>query len=396
MHTLDAKDFALLIDGQLRGGARRVPVINPSTGDVLVESPSASSEQLQDAINAAQRAYAHWKHAPMETRRATVNRIADLMADHQEELSRLLMLEAGKPMPVARAEVTATIGYFRHFATLELSDEIIEDSDTRHVRIVREPLGVVAAIVAWNFPLLLLAFKLPPALLAGNAVVVKPATTTPLATLHLGRLIAEHLPPGLVNVLAGDDDLGPHMTAHRGFRKISFTGSTATGRRVMSSAAPHLTRVTLELGGNDPAIVFDDVDVEDAAKRIFAAAFGHSGQVCRAIKRVYAHEKIHDALVQALAKLATEVKVARADEDDAEMGPVQNLAQYRRLKELLEEARTLGKVVGSASIPSGPGYFIPPTIVTQMPSDRCYVGLVKSARRARTVFPILCSEGVWK
>ncbi len=220
----------------------------------------------------------------------------------------------------------------------------------------------------------MLAFKLPPALLAGNTVVVKTAPSTPLATLKLGALLSEILPAGVVNVLTGTDALGPLLTAHPGIRKVSFTGSTDTGKRVMAAGAPTLMRLTLELGGNDAAIVLDDVDVDKTAELLFASAFGTCGQVCRAVKRVYVHTSLYDQLCEKLAARAQRSVVGDNDTPDAEFGPVQNRAQYDRLVKLLADSASCGTVMPGGGVLERDGFFIRPTIVRDIdPQSRLVV-----------------------
>ncbi|WP_324741033.1 aldehyde dehydrogenase family protein [Tsuneonella sp. CC-YZS046] len=245
----------------------------------------------------------------------------------------------------------------------DLPVELLEDSDNRRVEVHRRPLGVVGAIIPWNFPVLLIAFKLPFALLAGNTLVVKPAPTTPLSTLRLGELMAGIFPAGVVNIVTDQNDLGGRLTAHPGIAKISFTGSTETGRKVMASAAASIKRLTLELGGNDAAIVLPDADPAKVAPGIFGSAFLNAGQVCVAIKRVYAHADIYDALCAELARLAEEAVVDDGLKQGAQIGPLQNKAQYEKVRALIEEARTNGTIIAGGEIPGRPGYFIRPTIV---------------------------------
>lgn len=357
------QDLALLIDGRLVPGATTLPVIDPAFGEAFTRAPAASALQVAEAVEAASRAFPAWSATPYAARRDLVLKIAAAIEAHREDLAKVLSREHGKSPADALAEVQGTVAYFRYFATLALEPEVIEDSPVRRVEIHRVPLGVVAAIIPWNFPLLLLAFKLPPALLAGNTVVVKPAPTTPLATLHLARLIAGMAPPGVINVVAGDDALGPQLTSHPAVRKVSFTGSTATGRKVMASCAAKLTRVTLELGGNDPAIVLPDVDVAKTAESIFTSAFGTCGQVCRAVKRAYVHVSIFHAFCESLSQRAQRAVVGDGETPGVEFGPVQNAAQFARLKGLLEESAHHGTVMPGGGLVNRPGYFIRPTIV---------------------------------
>jgi acyl-CoA reductase-like NAD-dependent aldehyde dehydrogenase len=289
--------------------------------------------------------------------------IADALEANANELGRILTQEQGKPLTMAVGEVLGTAAGFRYFASLDTPVQIIEESENRKVEVRRRPLGVIGAIVPWNFPLILMGFKLPPALLAGNTVVLKPAATTPLATLRFAELVKDLLPPGVLNVIADANDLGAELTKHPDVAKISFTGSTETGRRVMAGAAGTLKRITLELGGNDAAIVLDDVDTKAVAAKLFAGAFQNSGQVCIAMKRLYVHDSIYDEMCDELARLADAAVIGDGLEQGAQYGPLQNKAQYDKVLALIEEARTQGAIIAGGVAPDRVGYFIRPTIV---------------------------------
>jgi acyl-CoA reductase-like NAD-dependent aldehyde dehydrogenase len=254
--------------------------------------------------------------------------------------------------------------WFKYYAGLELEPEVIQDDDKAYAEVVRRPMGVVAGITPWNFPVILASWKIAPALRAGNTIVVKPSPFTPLTTLRVGELLAEVLPPGVLNVVSGGDELGAWMTEHPTPRKISFTGSVATGKRVAAAAAPDLKRVTLELGGNDPAIVLPDADVEEVAAKLFWGAFANSGQVCSAIKRVYAPREVHDDLAEALAEQARTVRVGDGMDPETQLGPVNNRPQLERVRELVEDAVAGGaRVVAGGEQPGDGGYFFSPTIL---------------------------------
>jgi acyl-CoA reductase-like NAD-dependent aldehyde dehydrogenase len=246
---------------------------------------------------------------------------------------------------------------------LELEARLIEDGESRRVVMRRRPLGVVGAIIPWNFPVLIVAFKLPLALLAGNTIVVKPAPTTPLTTLLFGELCAEIFPAGVVNIITDQNDLGTRLTCHPDIAKVTFTGSTETGRKVMASAAATIKRITLELGGNDAAIVLADADPATAAPGIFRAAFMNAGQVCLAIKRVYVHDDIYDEMCAALARLAEEAVLDDGLLQGTQIGPLQNKAQYEKVKTFLDDARASGTIIAGGEIQDRAGYFIRPTIV---------------------------------
>lgn len=355
--------YRLLIDGRLVDGADRMEVINPATEEVLALCPRASTGQLDEAVRAAKRAFPAWAKTPIAERRALILDLADCMEVHAESLARLLTQEQGKPLSEATAEIAYSIAFIRQLATHDLPVGVLEDNDSRRVERHRRPLGVVGAIIPWNFPVLIVAFKLPLALLAGNTLVIKPAPTTPLSTLRLGEMMAGIFPPGVVNVITDQNDLGTRLTSHPDIAKISFTGSTATGRKVMESAAASIKRLTLELGGNDAAIVLPDADPVKAATGIFGGAFLNAGQVCIAIKRVYAHADIYDALCAELAKLAEEAVVDDGLKQGAQIGPLQNRAQYDKVKAIIETARSDGTIIAGGEVLDRPGYFIRPTIV---------------------------------
>ncbi len=356
-------DYRLLIGGKLVAGDATMDVINPATEQVLATCPRASERQLDEAVAAAKAAFPGWARTPVAERQGMLLKLADAIDANADELARLLTQEQGKPFPEASAEILYTAIFIRQFATLEVKDKIIEDSATRRVVQQRKPLGVVGAIIPWNFPVLIVAFKMPLALIAGNTMVIKPSPTTPLATLRLGELIADIFPAGVINIVTDQNDLGARLTAHPDVAKISFTGSSETGKKVMASAAATIKRLTLELGGNDAAIVLGDVDPAKVAPGIFGGAFTNAGQVCLAIKRVYAHEAIYDRLVDELAKLANEAVVDDGLQQGTRIGPIQNKMQYEKVKGFLDTARADGTIVAGGEVLDRPGYFIRPTIV---------------------------------
>ncbi len=355
--------YKLLIGGALVDGDMTMDVLNPATEAVLATCPRASEAQLDAAVAAAKAAFPAWAATPITERRALLLKLADGLQARAPEFARLLTQEQGKPLPEATAEIAYTEAFIRHLATLELEEKLIEDGDSRRVQMKRKPLGVVGAIIPWNFPVLIVAFKLPLALLAGNTIVVKPAPTTPLTTLLLGELCAEIFPAGVVNIVTDQNDLGARLTSHPDVAKVSFTGSTETGKKVMASAAASIKRITLELGGNDAAIVLPDADPAKAAPGIFGGAFLNAGQVCLAIKRVYVHDDIYDEMCAALAKLAEAAVVDDGLLQGAQIGPLQNKAQYEKVKTFIDDARANGNIIAGGTVDDRPGYFIRPTIV---------------------------------
>lgn len=356
-------EYKLLINGELVNGDSTMPVINPATEELISECPRASEAQLNDAVAAAKAAYPSWAATPIEQRKEVVLKIADVIEANAQELAQLLTEEQGKPLGDATGEVYGMAAFCRYFCSLDLPVEVIDDSDGRKVEAHRVPLGVVGAIVPWNFPLILMSFKLPPALIAGNTIVIKPAPTTPLSTLRIAELIKDVAPAGVVNFITDLNDLGAPMTAHPDVRKISFTGSTATGAKVMAGAAGLLKRITLELGGNDAGIVLNDVNPKETAPKVFDSAFQNTGQVCIAMKRLYVHEDIYDEMCDELATIANETVIGNGLEQGTKLGPLNNEMQYERVKELIEEAKTDGNVIAGGEVPDEPGFFIRPTIV---------------------------------
>ncbi|MDE2412144.1 MAG: aldehyde dehydrogenase family protein [Sphingomonadales bacterium] len=356
-------DYKLLIGGKLVDGDAAMDVINPATEDVLAVCPRGSERQMNEAVAAAKLAFKTWRKVPMDERRAMVMKLADAIEARVDEFARLLTQEQGKPLAESTAEIAYTAAFLRYLASLQLENKLIEDNDNRRVEMRRKPLGVVGCIIPWNFPVLIVSFKAPVALLAGNTIVIKPAPTTPLTTLKLGELCAEIFPAGVVNIVTDQNDLGGVLTNHPDIAKISFTGSTETGKKVMASAASSIKRITLELGGNDAAIVLPDVDPKVVAPGIFGGATMNAGQVCLAVKRVYAHESIYDELCSELAKLADAAVVDDGLKQGAQIGPLQNKMQYEKVKGFLEDARANGNIIAGGVVEDRPGYFIRPTIV---------------------------------
>jgi len=362
-------DFRMVIDGRMETATAVIDVINPATETLVGRAPDCSREQVDAAVAAARRAFLDWKTSSLETRRRLLRAIAERMESLVEPLGLLLTREQGKPLADARSEIQRSALWFRHYAELELPIERSTDSATgREFEVERVPIGVVGAITPWNFPISLAVWKLAPALLAGNAVVLKPSPFTPLTTLKLIEALLDIVPPGLVNVVCGGDHVGPLLSEHPGIDKIAFTGSTAVGRAIMRSGAINLKRLTLELGGNDPAIVLPDVEVEEVAEKLFWAAFRNSGQVCVAAKRIYIHDSIYDRFAAEMGRLARANTPANGEDPDSRLGPVQNHLQYRRVRELIAECRDAGlSFISEPGDFNGPGFLIAPTIIDNPP-----------------------------
>ena len=358
--------YTMTIDGKAVAGKSEFGVINPSTGQVFANAPECSREQLDAAMDSAATAFRPWSRD--EARRRQVLRdCAAALRGRVEELARVLTQEQGKPLAKAMGEIHGTAFWFDYTASLEIPVEVVQDDASKRVEVRRRPLGVVGAITPWNFPVLLAAWKIAPALLAGNTVVIKPSPFTPLSTLALGEVLRSVLPPGVLNVVSGGDALGAWVSTHPAVRKVSFTGSVETGKKVAAAAAPDLKRITLELGGNDPAIVLLDVDPAAIADKLFWGAFENSGQVCSAVKRVYVHESKYDALLSELAQRARAVKMGSGLEAGTELGPINNKPQFERVCGLVADALKSGaRAVAGGAPRKGDGYFFAPTILADV------------------------------
>jgi acyl-CoA reductase-like NAD-dependent aldehyde dehydrogenase len=359
-------DFTMTIDGQAAPTAATFDVLNPATNDVYAQAPECSKEQLDAAMESSAKAFRDWR-ADENARRDALRQAAGILLGASGDVAPILTAEQGKPLSDANLEIFAAGMWLQYYADLEVPREVIQDDDSAFVEVVRKPLGVVAAITPWNFPVTLASWKIAPALLAGNTMVLKPSPFTPLSTLKIGELLRDVFPPGVFNIVSGGDGLGSWMTSHPVPRKISFTGSVATGKKVAAAAAPDLKRTTLELGGNDPAILLDDVDAAEVADRVYRYAFANNGQICSAIKRVYVPEGIYDEVVDALATHARAAKVGDGTDPETQLGPINNRPQYDRVSELVADALKGGAraVAGGKPIDS-PGNFFEPTILADI------------------------------
>ena len=371
--TLDfAGPYALTINGELVETNTSFDVLNPATNQILAKAPEGTAEHMDAAIAAAKAAFPAWAALGWRERARHITAYADALEANKDDLITLLTLEQGKPRhSMATGEVEAAIYWVREVAKRALPVETIEDTDDHVVEIHHTPLGVVGAITPWNFPVLLGLWKVAPCLLTGNTMVMKPSPYTPLCTLRFGEIARTVFPAGVFNVISGGNDLGAQMTEHPDIAKISFTGSTATGKKVMASGAGTLKRVTLELGGNDAAIVLADADWEPIIPTLFWAAFGNSGQWCIASKRLYVHRSIHAAFVAAFVEYGKPQKVGDGMDPTSDLGPIQNRMQYDKLRDLFADVKANGYSVPlGGTIDEGlAGNFVPVTIVDNPPEE---------------------------
>lgn len=353
--------FSMLIDGHLTETDTRMQVINPSDETIAASVSDADESVVERAVRAARIAYSQWRSSPIEDRQALLRKMSAVLQKHAGELAEMLVLEQGRPLALAHFEVGLAQRYLDFYAEQSLEVEVLADDANGRVELHRKPLGVVAAISPWNAPLYISLSKVAPALLAGNSVVLKLPQTSPLAVLRFGELVRDIVPAGLLNIISGGNQTGAALVDHADVAKVSFTGSTQTGKLIMRAAAGSLKRLTLELGGNDAAIVLPDVDPKTVAPALFGAAFFNSGQVCAIIKRLYVHDAIYDALCEELAALANAAAVG--SDEHSQFGPIQNKAQLEKVMGYLDEAHRSGRIIAGGKRIERPGYFVQLTVV---------------------------------
>ena len=367
--------YANVLNGRPETSSDTFESRNPATGEVLGRVPFSTREQVDAAVAAARAAQPAWAALPDKERQARLMRVAEVLKAHAEDLAQWVTREQGKPLggvgpdqvPGARFEAWGCEVWTQVPASLELPIDVAFEDDTRRDEVHRKPYGVVAAIAPWNWPLLIAIWQIIPALRTGNTVVLKPSEYTSIGTLEMVRLIAEVLPPGVVNTVSGAGEVGAWLVEHPGIDKITFTGSIATGSRIAATAAKRLVPTTMELGGNDAAIVLPDADPAAIAMGLFWGAFINMGQTCAAAKRLYVHESIHDAVVAQLKGLAEAMPMGNGMDQGIAMGPIQNRMQFDKVSRLVETARKGGATIVCGGRPTGgPGHFYPVTLVTNV------------------------------
>jgi acyl-CoA reductase-like NAD-dependent aldehyde dehydrogenase len=368
------------IDGREHtNGGDPLPVTNPGTGEVFAEVPGGTAADVDAAVRAAGQAFVEWSALAVSKRGEVLRRAAHHVEQHLDELVGLLTREQGKTLRDSRIEITKAIDTLMHYAGLSKALRGVHapnlDPGVDGI-VLRRPLGVVGAIVPWNFPTTLLCNKLAPAVVAGNTVVAKPAGTTPLTTLRFAELLAEGgLPPGVFNIVTGSgSDTGTALVTHPAVRKIAFTGSTPVGERIMALAARGTKRVTLELGGSDPMIICDDADLAAAASAASMGRFYNCGQACLAIKRVYVFESVADEVIEAVTAKARRLKVGRGDVKGSQMGPLHTAAQRDEVAGQVQRTLALGGELATGGAPPedpdlADGFFYAPTVVVDPPHD---------------------------
>jgi acyl-CoA reductase-like NAD-dependent aldehyde dehydrogenase len=347
-------------------GPNLVDIANPAGGDTVGRLAGADAGMALAAVAAAKAAFRTWGTTSLAERAERLRMCADIIEANAEELAHLLTLEQGKPLGGmgSRFELGGAVAWTRHTAGLSIDSDILQDDGETNIQVARRPLGVVVSITPWNWPVMIAVWHIMPAMLAGNTVVIKPSPFTPLSTIRLVELLQAALPPGVLNVVAGDDTLGPVLTSHPDVAKITFTGSCATGSQVMKSAAPTHKRLTLELGGNDAAIVLPDVDPAAIAEGLFWGAFINNGQTCAAMKRLFVHDDVYEAVCAALVTYSSAVSMGNGLDESTALGPLQNPRQLEIVDRLVQAAKAEGcRILTGGDRSDHAGNFYPVTLI---------------------------------
>ena len=366
------QQFDMVIDGKKTTTGQTLDVVNPATGKAFAQVAVGDAGTVDDAVVAARAAFPAWSKTSDQERKDLCHKLAAALEANMPELMQLLTQETGKPMGGldgvgSGMEVGGAIGWTQYTAELQLAVDVVQDDDDMLVEVHRKPLGVVASITPWNWPLLIAIWHVIPALRTGNTVVIKPSEFSPIATTRFVELANEVLPAGVLNIVNGSGDVGAALTSHADINKIVFTGSTTTGKRIMQSASATLKRLTLELGGNDAGIVLPDANIKDIAEKLFAACFHNNGQTCTALKRLYVHESQYEEACAAMGEMARTAKVGNGLEEGVELGPVQNASQLKIVCDLADSARAEGgRFIAGGNRIEGEGYFFEPTIVADL------------------------------
>jgi acyl-CoA reductase-like NAD-dependent aldehyde dehydrogenase len=364
--------FTLTIDGKSAPTATTFDVLNPADETVVAACPQGTTQLVDAAVAAARRAFPKWSALPDAERVAKLNAIADLIEQHHQELVELVIREQGKTLsgPGANLELGGAAAWTRVTASLTLPDQVIQDDKTARIVAHRKPVGVVGSITPWNWPLLIAVWHVMPAIRVGCTVVIKPSPFTPLSTLRLVELMNRILPPGVINVVTGGPEVGTHLATHPGIDKIVFTGSIATGRKIMGSGAQTLKRMTLELGGNDAGIVLPGTNIEPLLEKLFWGCFINAGQTCAALKRLYVHADQYEEVVSKFAAYCAQIPLGNGLDPRNLIGPVANRMQLDKVVGYVDDARAQGaRVVLGGQKTAGPGYFYPLTVLADVSDE---------------------------
>lgn len=357
-------------DGSPMRGISGFNVVNPATEEILAECPLSGAPEVETAVKAASAAFKSFSETSIQQRRKLLLDCSICVRKSSDEIAWLITCENGKPFSKAQWEVNFAAEWFEKIAAATIPFFQNGSEKECYVETRLEPAGVVAGIVPWNFPVKLAVWKIAAALLMGNTIVIKPSPYTPFSTLKLIEVLQNVMPPGIINSVAGASETGKLLCQHPLVRKISFTGSTAVGKHIGKKAMSNMKMITLELGGNDAAIILDDVNVKEVAPRIFWSAFSNLGQTCTSIKRLYVASSIFNQLTDELSLIASKVCLGDGFDPKSDLGPISNQPQLERIINLTNDAlKRGGQILCGGSRLNQTGYFYPPTIVTGLPND---------------------------
>ncbi len=365
----------MLINGRFTAGksSKTIEVLNPATEEVLDQVPRGTAADVEEAVTAAKEAFGFWRRMPAWERAGLLHEAANKMQAHAEELTRLLTMEEGKPFVENEEEIFWTYDTFRYYAELGRHERgrFLPPGDPDQINfVIKEPYGVVGCIIPWNYPLLLLAWKLAPALAAGNTVVIKPSELTPLTTLRLAEIAFDHFPPGVVNIVTGyGNEAGEPLVRHPDVPMIAFTGSVETGQRIAAAAAPMMKKLHLELGGKDPMVVAPDIDLGIAVPAVAYAGLLNAGQVCTSSERIYVHESIFGQFSEELADFVSNLRLGDGLDDGVDMGPmIRNRFREKVEAQMAAAIEAGANVLVGGKRPSSlhKGYFLEPSVLVDV------------------------------
>ncbi|MGD1846761.1 MAG: aldehyde dehydrogenase family protein [Salibacteraceae bacterium] len=360
------REYSFMVNGKQVSSSQTFEIKNPATGASLGHAPISSANDVAEAVAAAKAAQPGWAAKSDEERKGLLMQVAQVLTEHTEYLAQWITQEQGKPMagPGSMFEMQACVGWTQVPASLDLPVETVFEDDTRSDKLYRKPIGVIGAIAPWNWPLMIAIWQVIPSLRAGNTVVLKPSEYTPIGTLEMVRLMNTVLPAGVLNTVSGDGSVGALLVENPDVDKIMFTGSERTARKIIEASKGNMARLTLECGGNDPAIILPGTDIASKAGDLFWGAFINMGQTCACAKRLYVHENDYDSVVDTLKGMAEQMPMCNGMEEGIVLGPVQNEMQFNKVKELVDDAKANGASIIRGGTPmDGPGYFYPITLV---------------------------------
>jgi len=360
------KNYAFQINGENILTEEKFDVKNPATGKVIGRAPISNRHHVNSAVDAARQAQPLWASKSDEERKAILLKVSKVLEDNTAYLAKWITEEQGKPMagPGSMFEMQACVGWTQVPSSIDLPIEVVYEDETRRDELHRKPIGVVGAIAPWNWPLMIAIWQIIPALRTGNTVIIKPSEHTTIGTLEMIRLMNEVLPKGVLNSISGGGEVGSYLVDHSDVDKIMFTGSEKTARKIIQASKGNMARLTLECGGNDPAIILPGTDIASKAGDLFWGSFINMGQTCACAKRLYVHENDYDSVVNALDGVAANMPMGNGMDDGIVLGPIQNQMQFDKVNELVEDAKSNGATIIRGGKPmDGPGYFYPITLV---------------------------------